>query len=204
MSASTAKVSPFTQAVVAAMRKLYVELQLKRTQLTMTTAIQKALQTRALTTLDVSASFLYWSIQKTKSIEVLLEAPYRQNHLRNSVLLTIDLTKGVADEAIARKDSVIVTYRKFPDVLILKLNFFTSFINNYQDPIIFRGLKSITLENSQQNTLLRLAQEGISVYSPHTAVDAAPGGLNDWLADIVIGERQASPYYPTTLPSTAN
>lgn len=32
---------------------------------------------------------------------------------------------------------------------------------------------------------MRLAAEGISVYSPHTAVDAAPGGLNDFLADIV-------------------
>lgn len=53
------------------------------------------------------------------------------------------------------------------------------------DPIIFRPLKAVTLANSQQSSLLRLAQEGISVYSPHTAVDAAPGGLNDWLADIV-------------------
>jgi len=43
----------------------------------------------------------------------------------------------------------------------------------------------MTLGNTQQSSLLRLAQEGISVYSPHTAVDAAVGGLNDWLADIV-------------------
>lgn len=49
------------------------------------------------------------------------------------------------------------------------------------DPIIFRPLKSLTLANTQQSTLLRLAQEGISVYSPHTAVDAVPGGLNDFL-----------------------
>lgn len=55
------------------------------------------------------------------------------------------------------------------------------------DPIIFKGLKSITLGNTQQNSLLRLAQEGISVYSPHTAVDAAPGGLNDFLVDVVSG-----------------
>lgn len=53
------------------------------------------------------------------------------------------------------------------------------------DPIIFRPLKALTLGNSQHSSLLRLAQEGISVYSPHTAVDAVPGGLNDWLADIV-------------------
>jgi len=83
----------------------------------------------------------------------------------NSVLLTIDLTKAVADEAIERKDCVVISYH----------------------PIIFRGFKSLTLADSQQQSLLRLALEGISVYSPHTAVDAAPGGLGDWLADIVTG-----------------
>ena len=83
----------------------------------------------------------------------------------NSVLLTVDLTKAVADEAIERKDCVVVSYH----------------------PIIFRGFKSLTLANSQQQSLLRLALEGISVYSPHTAVDAAPGGLGDWLAGIVTG-----------------
>ncbi|KAB8259355.1 GTP cyclohydrolase 1 type 2/Nif3 [Aspergillus pseudonomiae] len=97
---------------------------------------------------------------------LLLEAPFnptrRQN---NSVLLAIDLTKAVAEEAIARKDSAIVAYH----------------------PIIFRGLKSLTFTDPQQQSLLRLAQEGISVYSPHTAVDATPGGMADWLCDIVTG-----------------
>ena len=83
----------------------------------------------------------------------------------NSVLLTIDLTKAVADEAIERKDCVVVSYH----------------------PIIFRGFKALTLADTQQQSLLRLALEGISVYSPHTAIDAAPGGLGDWLADIVTG-----------------
>jgi dinuclear metal center YbgI/SA1388 family protein len=85
----------------------------------------------------------------------------------NNVLLTIDLTKAVADEAIALNSSIIIAYH----------------------PIIFRGLKSITLANTQQQTLLRLASHGISVYSPHTAVDSAPGGLGDWLADIVTGTK---------------
>ncbi|TVY59590.1 Protein NIF3-like protein [Lachnellula suecica] len=124
---ATPTVSPFSQAVVGAMRKLYPE---------------------AL----ADSSF--------DNTGLLLEAPYRKGHLKNSVLLTVDLTTAVADEAVARKDSIIVTYH----------------------PIIFRGLKSITQSNTQQNTLLRLAQEGISVYSPHTAVDAAKGGLNDFLA----------------------
>lgn len=43
------------------------------------------------------------------------------------------------------------------------------------------------MADTQQQTLLRLAAEGISVYSPHTAIDCAPGGLGDWLADIVSG-----------------
>lgn len=65
------------------------------------------------------------------------------------------------------------------------------------DPIIFRGLKSITQADSQQKTLLRLAQEGISVYSPHTAVDAARGGLNDWLIDCLTVDVTAEEYDTT-------
>ncbi|CAG8954885.1 hypothetical protein HYFRA_00008573 [Hymenoscyphus fraxineus] len=96
---------------------------------------------------------------------LLLEAPFREHgHLKNSALVTVDLTTAVADEAIRRKDSIIIAYH----------------------PIIFRGLKSLTQADTQTTTLLRLAQEGISVYCPHTAVDAATGGLNDWLADIFL------------------
>lgn len=95
------------------------------------------------------------------------------------MLLTIDLTKAVADEAIALKSSIVVAYH----------------------PIIFRGLKSLTLANSQQQTLLRLASHGISVYSPHTAVDAAPGGLGDWLADIVTGTKTS--YDTSAAPTPA-
>ncbi|KAL9121398.1 MAG: hypothetical protein Q9187_002050 [Circinaria calcarea] len=101
---------------------------------------------------------------------LLLEAPFDPiRRQMNSVLLTIDLTKAVADEAIERKDCIVVAYH----------------------PIIFKGLKSLTLADTQQQSLLRLALEGISVYSPHTAVDAAPGGLGDWLADIVTGTLSA-------------
>lgn len=47
------------------------------------------------------------------------DAPRRQ---KNSVLLAIDLTKAVADEAIENKNSVIVAYRKLdPDPILPKL-----------------------------------------------------------------------------------
>ncbi|KAK3384968.1 GTP cyclohydrolase 1 type 2/Nif3 [Podospora didyma] len=80
-----------------------------------------------------------------------------------TVLLTNDLTVRVADEAIRKRASVIVSYH----------------------PFIFRGLKQITLDDPQQRIVLQLAQHNIAVYSPHTAVDAAPGGMNDWLADML-------------------
>ncbi|KAL4934018.1 Nif3-like dinuclear metal center hexameric protein [Aspergillus undulatus] len=116
---------------------------------------------------------------------LLLEAPFNPTRRqRNSVLLTIDLTKAVADEAIARKDSVVVAYH----------------------PIIFRGLKSLTFNDPQQQSLLRLAAEGISVYSPHTAVDATPGGMGDWLCDVVTGAIEPHPSSQTSTqpqPSTS-
>ena len=45
-------------------------------------------------------------------LTVLLEAPFDPiRRQMNSVLLTVDLTKAVADEAIERKDCVVVAYR---------------------------------------------------------------------------------------------
>ncbi|CZT14335.1 related to NGG1 interacting factor Nif3 [Ramularia collo-cygni] len=103
---------------------------------------------------------------------LLLESPFDpRRRQKNSVLLTIDLTTAVADEAIRRQDSVVVAYH----------------------PIIFRGLKALTMKDTQQQSLLRLAAAGISVYSPHTAVDCAAGGLGDWLADIVTGTSNSAP-----------
>ncbi|OUM54603.1 hypothetical protein BVG19_g4013 [[Candida] boidinii] len=81
-----------------------------------------------------------------------------------SILLTIDLTQAVADEAIAQNANLILAYH----------------------PFIFKGLKSITQKDPQQTSLIRLIQNGISVYCPHTAVDAAKGGVNDWLVETVI------------------
>jgi putative NIF3 family GTP cyclohydrolase 1 type 2 len=40
----------------------------------------------------------------------------------------------------------------------------------------------MTLSNPIQASLLRCAAAGISVYSPHSALDSVYGGINDWLA----------------------
>ncbi|KAI0155087.1 NGG1p interacting factor 3 [Hypoxylon sp. FL1284] len=82
-----------------------------------------------------------------------------------TVLLTNDLTSAVVDEALQEEAKMIVCYH----------------------PVIFRPLKSLTTKDPMQTLLLRLAAERISVYCPHTAMDAASGGLNDWLCDILLG-----------------
>ncbi|KAK5377734.1 hypothetical protein LTS13_004604 [Exophiala xenobiotica] len=98
----------------------------------------------------------------------LIQAPFISSRPRNrnSVLLTVDLTRAVADEAIENNHSIVVAYH----------------------PIIFRGLKSITTEDTQQLSMTLLLAHGISVYCPHTAVDTVPNGMADWLCDIITGK----------------
>ncbi|KAH6914376.1 NGG1 interacting factor 3 [Coprinopsis sp. MPI-PUGE-AT-0042] len=74
--------------------------------------------------------------------------------------LAENLTSSVLTEALEKETSVIVAYH----------------------PAIFKGLQSLTLSNPLQRSLLQCAAEGISVYSPHTALDSVWGGINDWLA----------------------
>jgi len=97
------------------------------------------------------------------------------------VLLTIDLTQSVADEAIKKGAKFVMAYH----------------------PFIFRGLKSITPQDPQQNSLLKLVKNDISVYSPHTAVDSAKGGVNDFLVTAIAGESNVQCSSPIE-PDSAN
>ncbi|CAK7568752.1 MAG: hypothetical protein SEPTF4163_006756 [Sporothrix epigloea] len=93
-----------------------------------------------------------------------IDVPRHEQRNRRNVLLAIDLTPDVVDEAISYQASVIVAYH----------------------PFIFRGLKSITSKDTQQASMLRLIQNNIAVYCPHTALDAAAYGINDWLVSCVL------------------
>ncbi|KAJ6566439.1 NGG1p interacting factor 3 [Mycena capillaripes] len=96
------------------------------------------------------------------NIGLILESPVNNaNAGANRVLLTIDITPAVCDEAISSGTSMIVSYHT----------------------PIFSGLKSLTLATPLQGTLLRCAAAGISIYSPHSALDGVYGGINDWLAN---------------------
>src|SRR5438105_12675068 len=49
-------------------------------------------------------------------------------------------------------------------------------------PVLFRPVQRLTDATPEGRTLLSLLRAGIAIYSPHTAFDNAPGGINDLLA----------------------
>lgn len=75
-------------------------------------------------------------------------------------LLTIDLTGPVLEEAVRRGADAVVAYH----------------------PPIFHPLKRLVRNVPAQTVVLDAAAAGIALLSPHTALDAARGGVNDWLA----------------------
>ncbi|ETS62627.1 hypothetical protein PaG_03270 [Moesziomyces aphidis] len=104
------------------------------------------------------------------NVGILLQAPPSEpREEKQGIMLAIDLTTAVCDELLASPDNVKVAL--------------------VYHPIIFRGLKSITFADPQQTSLLRLAAAGVSVYCPHTSLDATPGGINDWLGKVVSSEK---------------
>jgi dinuclear metal center YbgI/SA1388 family protein len=79
-----------------------------------------------------------------------------------NILLTIDITADVVAEAKRIKTDLIISYH----------------------PVIWDGLKNITADGPA-DTVYNLIKAGIAVFSMHTALDAAVGGVNDGLAEIV-------------------
>jgi len=79
-----------------------------------------------------------------------------------NILVTIDVTADVAIEAKKLKTDMILSYH----------------------PVIWDGLKQVTTDGPGA-VVYELIRAGICVYSIHTAFDAATGGVNDALADIV-------------------
>ncbi len=78
-------------------------------------------------------------------------------------MLTIDLTAEVASEAVQKSADFIVAYH----------------------PPIFRPVHRLVDGPGPEGAAWKVASVGAAIYSPHTALDAAPGGLNDFLAESV-------------------
>lgn len=84
-----------------------------------------------------------------------------ENASIHRVMTCLTLTPDVAEEAIDKNVDLIVSHH----------------------PILFRSVKQLTSSTIEGKLLLRLIQNSIAVYSPHTAFDSASLGINQRLAN---------------------
>lgn len=94
-----------------------------------------------------------------------LQVGDRDRIMDGPVILTIDFTERVLAEAIGRSASAVIAYH----------------------PPIWDPLKRITVDTPRQRIILRAIEAGLAIYSPHTALDAVPGGVTDWLCEGLSG-----------------
>lgn len=78
-------------------------------------------------------------------------------------LLTLDVTEAVIGEAAREGYNLIVSHH----------------------PLLFKGLKRITGATPQERIVAAAIKHGISIYSAHTNMDSAPGGVNFRLAEML-------------------
>ncbi|HEX2876139.1 MAG TPA: Nif3-like dinuclear metal center hexameric protein [Polyangiaceae bacterium] len=110
------------------------------------------------------------------NVGLLVEpTPVSQAAPLSSVLLTIDLSDDVVAEAQSLGAGLIVAYH----------------------PPIFQGLKRLRSSVASERAVVRCVAAGISVFSPHTALDAAPAGVNVWLTE-AFGAGTRGPCVPST------
>ncbi len=79
----------------------------------------------------------------------------------SSVLVSLDVTEEVVDEAINKKAQLIVAHH----------------------PIIFSGLKKITGKNYVERTIIKAIKNDIAIYAAHTNIDSVSGGVNSKICD---------------------
>ena len=77
-----------------------------------------------------------------------------------TILVALDVTQEVVDEAVTRKADLIVSHH----------------------PLLFRPPSSLSDSDRVGNLALFLAERGIALYSAHTNLDSARGGVNFALA----------------------
>ena len=85
----------------------------------------------------------------------------QRNDPVSSIMTCLTLTPDVAEEAVSKGASLVVTHH----------------------PILFHAVKKLTDETSEGRMLLSLIRAGVAVYSPHTSYDSAYEGINRQLAE---------------------
>ena len=92
----------------------------------------------------------------------------------NNVLIALDVTEDVVDEAIEKDVQLIIAHH----------------------PLIFNPLKTIRTEDSYGKIITKLIKYDIAVYAAHTNLDIANGGVNDYLQNR-LGLKDTEVFVPT-------
>jgi len=79
----------------------------------------------------------------------------------DSVLLAVDVTEAVIDEAVKLGAGMIIAHH----------------------PIIFKGLKKLTGSNYVERTVIKAIKSDVAIYAAHTNMDAVSNGVNGILAE---------------------
>lgn len=84
----------------------------------------------------------------------LIVGDYKQEI--SSVLITLDVTEDVIEEAIQKNANLVVAHH----------------------PIVYSGLKKLTGKNYVERTVLKAIKNDIALYAAHTNLDSVEGGVN--------------------------
>ncbi|WP_337044592.1 Nif3-like dinuclear metal center hexameric protein [Emticicia sp. 17c] len=85
------------------------------------------------------------------------------NHEVKGVLVSLDSTEDVVEEAIQKGCNLIVAHH----------------------PIVFKGLKKITGKNYVERTIIKAIKNDIAIYATHTNLDNVVEGVNFKIAEIL-------------------
>ncbi|HOQ38631.1 MAG TPA: Nif3-like dinuclear metal center hexameric protein [Acetivibrio sp.] len=81
----------------------------------------------------------------------------------NRILVCLDVSSKVVDEAVEKNVDLIVSHH----------------------PVIFKGIKRINEDDAKGSIIYKLIKNNIGVYSAHTNLDVAHGGVNNYLSSLL-------------------
>lgn len=79
------------------------------------------------------------------------------------VSVCLDVTEEVVDEALERGCELLVSHH----------------------PLLFHPLRQVTLSTYQERCVVKALRGGLAIYSAHTSLDNAPGGVNFRIAELI-------------------